>query len=152
MTRTYSELCRLNTFEERFEYLKLSGDIGAKTFGKDRYLNQSFYKSKEWLDARAKVIARDLGCDLGIQGRDISHEITVNGETKTYGTIEIHHMNPIDTEDILNYTDYLINPEYLICTSSKTHKAIHYGGLETAQPILIERSRNDTCPWRKEPQ
>ncbi len=150
MIRRYSELIKLPTFEERFEYLKLSGSVGAKTFGKDRYLNQDFYHSDEWRRVRAQVIARDLGRDLGVEGRDICHDIMINGKMKTMGTIEVHHMNPVESEDILNYTKILTDPEYLICVSPSTHKAIHYGKLETAQPILIERAKHDTCPWRKE--
>lgn len=134
--RTYSELIRLPTFEERYQYLKLGGIVGQDTFGFDRYLNQIFYKSDEWLSIRDKVIARDNGCDLGIPDREI------------YGKILIHHMNPITKDDILNRSDFLLNPEYLICTIKNTHDAIHYGNEESLMKDPIQRSRNDTCPWK----
>lgn len=134
--RTYSELILLPTFKERYQYLRLSGIVGEETFGFDRYLNQAFYKSDEWLRVRDEVIIRDNGCDLGVGG----HEI--------YGRILIHHMNPITKEDILQKTDMLLNPEYLISTVKRTHDAIHYGdeGLLIDSPV--ERTKNDTCPWR----
>lgn len=134
--RTYSELVHIPTFEERFEYLKLMGQVGNETFGFDRYLNQQFYRSKEWKDLRHHIFVRDNGCDLGIEGRDI------------YGRFLIHHMNPISIEDISNSTDYLLNPDFLITVTSNTHNAIHYGdkSLLTTEPIV--RSKNDTCPWR----
>ena len=134
--RTYSELILLPTFKERYQYLRLSGIVGEETFGFDRYLNQAFYKSDEWLRVRDEVIIRDNGCDLGVDG----HEI--------YGRILIHHMNPITKEDILQKTDMLLNPEYLISTVKRTHDAIHYGdeGLLIDSPV--ERTKNDTCPWR----
>lgn len=135
--RTYSELAQLPTFCERFEYLKLDGTIGEDTFGFDRYLNQIFYKSKEWAAVRREVIIRDNGCDLGVDGYEIR------------GKILIHHMNPIRQQDILRRSDLLLNPEYLITTVLSTHNAIHYGD-ERLLPVLPqERSRNDTCPWRK---
>lgn len=135
--RTYSELIQLPTFEERFEYLRLYGKVGEDTFGFDRYLNQMFYKSKEWEKLRDDIITRDLGCDLGIPEMEIN------------GLILIHHMNPITKYDILNKTQFLLNPEYLICTCKDTHNAIHYGNSELIYkkgPII--RSKNDTCPWR----
>lgn len=134
--RTYSELIVLPTFKERYEYLKLSGKVGEETFGFDRYLNQVFYKSKEWLSIRDYVIVRDNGCDLGIEG----HEI--------HGRILIHHMNPISKEDILRRSDILLNPEYLITTIKNTHDAIHYSddSLLIDEPII--RTKNDTCPWK----
>ena len=113
--RTYSELIRLPTFEERFRYLQLSGSVGKETFGFDRYINQNFYRSAAWKRVRDQVIIRDNGCDLGIEDRII------------YGKILIHHMNPISDKDILNLTDILLNPEYLICVTHDTHNAIHYG-------------------------
>lgn len=135
--RTYSELSQLPTFRERFEYLKLDGTIGEDTFGFDRYLNQIFYKSKEWAAVRREVIIRDNGCDLGLDGYEIR------------GKILIHHMNPIRQQDILRRSELLLNPEYLITTVLSTHNAIHYGD-ENLLPVLPqERSRNDTCPWRK---
>lgn len=136
--RCYSELIKLKTFEERFEYLKLDGKVGEETFGFDRWLNQAFYKSKEWQMIRDDVIARDLGCDLGIQDREIIDEI-----------ILIHHMNPISKEDIINKTDFLLNPKYLITTIDNTHRAIHYGNEEMLYKPPIERFKNDQCPWRR---
>lgn len=135
--RTYSELITLPTFEERYRYLRIGGRVGEETFGFDRYLNQIFYKSKEWLSIRDQVIARDNGCDLGIPGREIR------------GRILIHHMNPITVEDILNRSDFLLNPEYLICTVKNTHDAIHYGDENLLNKDPIERTKNDTCPWRR---
>lgn len=136
--RTYSELITLPTFEERYKYLRISGQVGKETFGSDRYLNQLFYKSSEWIAVRDFVILRDYGCDLGIQDREI------------HGRILVHHMNPISVEDIINRSEYLLNPEYLICTAMNTHDAIHYGDehlLMASSPI--ERKKNDTCPWRQ---
>lgn len=135
--KTYSELIRLPTFEERFEYLKLKGSVGKDTFGRDRYLNQVFYTSQEWRRLRDKIIIRDNGCDLGIEGREIG------------GKIYIHHLNPLVVNDILEHSEYLVNPEYLICTSFKTHNAIHYGDINLLPRNPIERKRNDTCPWRR---
>lgn len=135
--RTYSELITLSTFEERYQYLRLGGKVGEETFGFDRYINQIFYKSKEWLSIRDHVITRDNGCDLGIEDREI------------YGRILIHHMNPITKEDILNRSEYLLNPEYLICTVKNTHDAIHYGDGSLLITAPIERRKNDTCPWRR---
>lgn len=134
--RTYSELIKIPTFTERFEYLRLDGIVGEETFGFNRYLNQVFYKSKEWLEARDYVIIRDFGCDLGIEGREI------------FGRILVHHMNPIRKEDIISRSKFLLNPEYLICVSKNTHDAIHYSdnGLLISEPI--ERAKNDMCPWR----
>lgn len=135
--RTYSELIKLSTFEERFQYLKLDGDVGVETFGFDRYLNQAFYSSDEWKSIRNQVIIRDNGCDLGIEGREI------------YKRIIIHHMNPITKEDLLYRTEYLLNPEYMICTMKNTHDAIHYGDENLLFKDPIERKPNDTCPWRR---
>lgn len=137
MIRTYSELIAFPTFEERYRYLRLDGQVGVETFGFDRWLNQRFYKDPEWLAARDIVIIRDGGCDLGIPGREI------------YSRILIHHMNPITKDDILRRSKFLLDPEYLICTIKNTHDAIHYGdeGLLILDPVV--RSRNDTCPWRR---
>ena len=134
--RTYSELKKLQTFEERFEYLRLRGQVGQDTFGFDRYMNQAFYKSTEWKSIRNYVIVRDNGCDLGLDGYEI------------HGQILIHHMNPILPDDIKNSTDFLLNPEYLISTVLTTHNAIHYGDKTLLSKAPIERTRNDTCPWR----
>lgn len=135
--KTYSELSRLKTFEERYQYLRLNGSVGRETFGFDRYLNQVLYRSKKWKSIRNRVIIRDNGCDLGIEGREIN------------GRILIHHMNPISLDDIVNESDLLLDPEYLICTVHSTHNAIHYGdeNLLILDPIV--RSKNDTCPWKK---
>ncbi len=136
--RRYSELIRLPTFEERFNYLSLHGEVGTDTFGFDRYMNQMFYKSAEWKRIRDYVIIRDCGCDLGIPGRDIHTRII------------IHHMNPINPDDIKDSTDYLLNPDYLITTTHNTHNAIHYGDINLLAPSKpTVRTPNDTCPWRK---
>ena len=135
--KTYSELITLPTFEERFRYLKLSGAVGRETFGFDRYLNQVFYNSKRWKAVRDYVIVRDNGCDLAMDG----HEI--------YGRIYIHHMNPITMDDLIHESDFLIDPEYLIATIHNTHNAIHYGDESLLITTPIERSKNDTCPWRR---
>lgn len=138
--RTYHELRSLTTFMERYDYLRLKGRVGQDTFGLDRVFNQMFYKSAEWQRLRRDIIARDNGCDLGIEGREIN-----------FGKIVIHHMNPITLTDIEEATDYLLNPEYLICTSYNTHNAIHYGSRDILipDPIDVARSPNDTCPWKK---
>ena len=136
MIRTYSELITLPTFEERYEYLKIGGTVGEETFGFDRYLNQSFYKTKEWLRIRDHVIIRDQGCDLAMIDREIR------------GKILVHHMNPIAKEDIVRRSKYLLDPEYLICTVKNTHDAIHYGDESLLIKAPIERQKNDTCPWR----
>lgn len=135
--RTYSELIKLPTFKERFEYLKLGGVIGEETFGFDRYLNQMFYKSREWKKLRNDIIIRDNGCDLAMPDREIIDQ-----------TILIHHMNPITKEDILNMTEFVLNPEYLICTILNTHNAIHYGNSDLLYQEPIVRYKNDMCPWR----
>ena len=134
--RTYSQLKQLQTFEERYAYLKLGGVVGENTFGFDRYLNQNFYRSREWKRVRDEVIMRDNGCDLGIDGYEIR------------GKILIHHMNPITSEDIHRVSEYLLNPEYLICVTHRTHNAIHYGDESLIVTAPIERTQNDTCPWR----
>ena len=135
--KTYSELVSLPTFEERYRYLKLSGKVGEDTFGFERYLNQRFYQTTEWKRIRNQIIARDMGCDLGVVG----HEI--------YGPVIIHHLNPLNKHDIRLRTEYLTNPEYLICVSPRTHNAIHYGDENLLTKAPIERKQNDTCPWRK---
>lgn len=134
--RTYNELKNLQTFEERFNYLKLGGIVGDSTFGFDRYLGQDFYKSREWRLLRDYIIVRDDGCDLGIPERPI------------FDQIYIHHMNPIGKEDILNQTEFLLNPKFLICTSLNTHNAIHYGDASLLPVPYTERYRNDTIPWK----
>lgn len=135
--RTYTDMSRLKTFEERFEYLKLSSVIGEKTFGCERYINQMFYRSPEWKRTRREAILRDKGCDLGIIGRDI------------FDRIEIHHITPITLDDIEKSSDLLLDLDNLICVSPNTHKAIHYGDaslITRSEPIM--RAPFDTCPWR----
>ena len=134
--KTYSELITISTFEERFEYLKLDGQVGVETFGFNRYLNQAFYKSDEWLSIRDYVITRDNGCDLGMEGYEI------------YGRILIHHINPITKDDIIQRSRILLDPENLITTVKRTHDAIHYGDSNLLIKAPIERRKNDTCPWR----
>lgn len=136
-TKTYSELSKLRTFEERYRYLRLSGQVGKETFGFDRYLNQIFYTSDRWKEIRNNIIIRDDGCDLGVKGFDIHDRIL------------IHHMNPITLYDIEHETDYLVNPEFLICTTLSTHNAIHYGDESLLRSIPIERTKYDTCPWKR---
>lgn len=135
--RCYKELSRLKTFEERYKYLKLSGVVGESTFGYDRYLNQILYNSPRWRKVRDIVIVRDNGCDLGVEGYDINDKII------------IHHMNPITVEDIEEENDDIFNPEFLISSSDRTHKAIHYSDENLLPQMPIERRPGDTCPWRK---
>lgn len=136
--KTYSELQQLQTFEERFNYLKLGGSVGEDTFGFDRYINQTFYRSAEWKRVRNIVILRDSACDLGILDREVG------------GRVYIHHMNPITRQDVEESSEYLLNPDYLICVSMDTHNAIHYGDDSyLKRNKLVERSANDTAPWKK---
>ena len=135
--RTYTELSRLPSFEERYRYLRITGQVGKETFGFDRYLNQVFYRSQRWKRIRDEVILRDNGCDLGVEGYEI------------HGRIIIHHMNPITLEDIERESIYLLDPEFLICTVHNTHNAIHYGDENLLITAPIERTKYDTCPWRK---
>lgn len=135
MLRKYSDLQGLQTFEERFEYLKLGGTVGRSTFGFDRYLNQRFYKSFEWKRARDIVIVRDNGCDLGV----IDHEI--------YADMLIHHINPMSVDDIIHGEEWLIDPEYLITTTQGTHNAIHYGTDLHFPAVVVERKPGDTKLW-----
>lgn len=133
--RSYSELRRLETFEERYSYLRLRGSLGVSTFGFDRWINQRFYKSTEWLRVRDQVIYRDQGCDLGIPGFEI------------YSGLIVHHMNPVTKDDIEHGEEWIIDPEYLITTSLRTHNAIHYGD-ETLLPRgPVERKAGDTKLW-----
>lgn len=136
MIKTYSELVSFPTFLERYEYLKLNSRIGDETFGYDRYLNQMFYKSKEWLEVRRDVILRDCGCDLGIKDREI------------LGKVLIHHLNPISLKDIDDRNPMILDMENLICVSHTTHNAIHYGNEQLVKHDLVIRKPNDTCPWR----
>lgn len=143
MIRTYTELIKRDNFMDRYRYLRLGGKVGEETFGFDRYLNQRFYKSDEWLAVRDYVIIRDTGnndyCqDLAMYGHDIC------------GRIIVHHMNPITMEDLIRKTKYLLDPEYLICTVKNTHDAIHYGYENLLMNYFpVERTLNDTCPWRR---
>lgn len=136
MIRTFDELSRLATFEERYEYLKLSATVGEDTFGSHRYLNQIFYKSPEWLAIRRGIIIRDNGNDLGCSDFPIQ------------GIIMIHHMNVITVDDVLNHNPIVWDPTYLISTSMYTHRAIHFGDVPPLSSIPLERSRNDTTLWK----
>lgn len=135
MTRTYTELARLGTFEERYHYLALRGAVGEATFGFDRWINQAFYRSREWRDIRHAVIARDQGCDLAYPGYEI-HSRPI-----------IHHMNPIVAEEITAGDEDILNPEYLITTTLRTHNAIHYGDATLLSKPLVERKIGDTRLW-----
>lgn len=137
MLRSYSELSRLRTFDERFRYLLLAGSVGVETFGFDRYVNQRFYRSEEWKHVRNIVIARDNGCDLGIEGRDIN------------GRVYVHHMNPMSLEQINDHMDLILDPEYLVCMTFATHNAIHYGDESYITLAPVERQPNDMCPWKQ---
>lgn len=134
--KTYSELIQYDSFEDRYNYLKLNGDVGIDTFGFDRYLNQIFYRSKEWLSLRNQIIIRDNGCDLGVDGYEI------------FGKIIIHHMNPISVDDILSHGDFLLNPEFLISTTMITHNGLHYGSEKRREVMPVTRTPNDMCPWK----
>lgn len=136
MIRTYTELITLPTFEERLKYLKLHGEVGDETFGYDRYLNQLFYRSPEWRMLRNQVITRDYGCDMALPEFEILDKIVV------------HHMNPIQKEDVLEHSEILMNPEYLVCVSDSTHRAIHYGDESVLFYEPVERRPNDMIPWR----
>ena len=136
MIRTYSELMSIDYFEERFDYLKLKGQVGIETFGYDRYLNQLLYRSRKWRDLRDHIIIRDDACDLAMDGYQI------------LGRIVIHHMNPISIEDIENERSVVFDPEFLICTSHITHNAIHYGDESLLIKVPKERKPFDTCPWK----
>lgn len=136
--KTYSELITLPTFEERFEYLKLDGTVGSETFGYDRYLNQTLYRSAEWKRFRRDIIIRDKGCDLACEGFEI------------HGKILIHHIDPITVEDVIRRHPKVFDPENVISTILNTHNAIHYGDAELLVTAPIERSRFDTCPWRRD--
>lgn len=137
MNKSYKQMRQLKTFEERFEYLKLQGIAFAETFGRDRYLNQMFYRSDKWKSVRDKVILRDEGCDLGMMGYEIVDAVIV------------HHINPITEQDILDDTPILYDLNNLICCSLNTHNAIHYGDTSLLPKAPIERKPFDTCPWRQ---
>lgn len=137
--KCYSELVRFPNFKERYEYLRLNGAVGKETFGFDRYMNQAFYRSPEWRRVRDYVVARDNGCDLGIEGHEIHRSVKVI----------IHHMNPILPEDIRDRNDMILDPEYLITTIHDTHLAIHYGDEKLLMQEPVKRFPGDTCPWRR---
>lgn len=133
--RTYSELIRVSTFEERYEYLALRGIVGDTTFGHDRYMNQQFYRSREWRQMRHQIISRDRGCDLGMPGYEI-HQSPI-----------IHHMNPMNVDDIVNGDSSILDPEYLITVSLRTHNAIHYGDASLLVKPIVARRPGDTKLW-----
>lgn len=135
--RSYKELSRLDTYDERYAYLKLGGSVGRETFGSDRWLNQEFYRSRAWRDVRDYVIVRDHGREMGLEGYDM------------LGIIVVHHMNPIDELDIATSSDKLLDPDGLICVSPKLHRAIHYGLNDLRPHGLVERGPNDTTPWKE---
>lgn len=134
-TKTYYELTKLKTIEERYQYLRLVGTVGESTFGFDRYINQALYSSYLWIKARQTVIVRDLGCDLGLTGYEI------------YGKIIVHHINPIKVEDITDRSEDILRPEFLICCSHNTHMAIHYSDEKLLPKKPIVRRPGDTTPW-----
>lgn len=134
-TRSYSELRRFDSFEDRFEYLKLGGSVGHSTFGFDRWINQQFYSSWEWKNVRQQVIIRDEGCDLGVSGYEIN------------GALLIHHINPMDSDDIIHGEEWILNPDFLITTTHNTHNAIHYGDISLLTPKIVERVPGDTRLW-----
>lgn len=133
--KSYSQLLLYSTFEDRFNYLKLGGQVGHWTFGYDRYLNQGFYMSYEWKRARRDVIIRDNGCDLGIPGYEI------------YSELIVHHMNPISVDDIVHKEDWILDPEFLICTTKRTHNALHFGNDSLLPDVVTSRTPNDTKLW-----
>ena len=135
LIRRYSELVTYDTFEDRFNYLKLGGGVGRSTFGFDRYINQQFYKSREWNDVGREVVIRDNGCDLGIDG----YEIHVG--------LLIHHMNPMTVDDIVHRESWILDPEFLILTTTVTHNNIHFGVNNLFPKVVIERSPRDTNLW-----
>lgn len=136
--RTYSELKRFNTHESRYEYLRLLGTVGASTFGHERFVNQDFYRSSEWKNARYQVISRDRGLDLGIEGFEIFDKIIV------------HHMNPISEEDIIHGNLDILDPEFLICCTQNTHNAIHFGDKSKLVQPWVERQPGDTLLWGRD--
>lgn len=137
MIRSYTELSRIRTFEERFEYLALRGTVGDPTFGYDRYINQQFYRSRQWRRLREDIIVRDNGCDLGVEGYEI------------FSKIVIHHMNPMSVNDIVHGENSILNPEFLICVTLQTHNAIHYGDARQLPREFKERAPGDTLLWQR---
>ena len=133
--RRYSEMIRFETFEERFEYLKLGGEVGASTFGFDRHINQAFYRSRQWKTVRRDVIVRDNGCDLGVRGHEIN------------GAVMVHHLNPMEVEDIVHGDAWILDPEFLVCVTHDTHNAIHYGDARLLPKEFVPRRPGDTKLW-----
>lgn len=137
MIRRYSELRHISDYYERFEYLSLRGVVGEQTFGSERWINQAFYRSTEWRKARRDTIARDLGCDLGISGFEI------------FSDIHVHHMNPMVVDDLVDFNPDVLNPEFLITVTQRTHNAIHYGDARLLPQIHVERQPGDTTLWKR---
>lgn len=138
MKRTYSELMKLKSFEERFHYVELKGSVGKATFGYDRWMNQHFYTSPEWRRFKRQILIRDEGCDLGCDDHPI------------YGSVIVHHLNPITKEQIINHDPAILDPENVISVSSLTHNALHYGDIDLLPSKFVERRPYDTCPWREQ--
>lgn len=136
--RRYSELIRLYTIEDRFNYLKIAASVGESTFGFSRYLNQALYRSKEWKDFKREMVIRDKACDMALEGWDIPEG----------AILVLHHINPLTLEDVENRSDALFDPENVVCVSDRTHRAIHYGDISLINTLPIERRPNDTCPWK----
>lgn len=136
--RRYSELIRLRTIEDRFNYLKIAASVGESTFGFSRYLNQALYRSKEWKDFKREMVIRDKACDMALEGWDIPEG----------AILVLHHINPLTLEDVENRSDALFDPENVVCVSDRTHRAIHYGDISLINTLPIERRPNDTCPWK----
>lgn len=135
--KTFSKLVRLDTFQERFDYLSLTGIVGERTFGSERWMNQDFYRSAQWKNIRQHVIARDLGCDLAMEGFDIHDRVI------------IHHMNPMNRDQIAEGDSAILDPEFLITTTHNTHNAIHYGDRSLLPSVFVERRPGDTLPWMR---
>lgn len=146
--KSYTELCTLPTYKERLEYLQLHGEVGRDTFGFDRWLNQDFYQSREWRQFRDRIIARDMGCDLGCKDHPITDWVLRDGRP-IRPKISIHHINPITKDDVLQHSEKLLDPENAICVSAATHKVIHYGTGKGPKLPDGERRPGDTCPWIK---
>ena len=137
MTKTYLELIQLDSYDERFEYLKIGGFVGEETFGSDRYLNQALYTSPEWRKFRNRIIVRDNGCEMGLDNLKINKRVI------------IHHINPITPEDIVNRDPKIFDPNNVVCVSHALHQAIHYGDKNLLPVMPVERTPHDTCPWKK---
>lgn len=135
--KTYSELIILPTFIERFNYLKIGGQVGEQTFGYDRYLNQILYRTPEWKRFRRDIIVRDMGCDLACDDREI------------VGKVIVHHLNPLLIDDVVNLSPKIFDPENVVCCSLDTHNAIHYGDENLLMKEPVVRTKNDTCPWKR---